>query len=83
MMSMIAITIRVWTQLPVFGKFELMFRPKKPSSHRITRTTIIIQSIEPMKFLLFYMIISFIGSHWVAVDQVVVDLTVEPNGQSE
>ena len=28
-MSMTAITIRVWIQLPVCGKLGLMFRPKK------------------------------------------------------
>ena len=51
MISMTAITIRVWIQLPVFGKLGLMFRPKKPSSHSITRTMMIIQ-INDMRFLL-------------------------------
>jgi hypothetical protein len=46
-----AITIRVWIQFPVFGKLGLMFRPKKPSSHRITRTMMIIH-INDMIFLL-------------------------------
>ena len=41
----------------------------------------IIQSIEPMKFLLFYMILWFIGSQRVAVDQVTVDLTVRRTTQ--
>lgn len=45
-----AITIRVWIQLPVFGKRGLMFPPKKPSSHRITRITMIVHN---MRFLLF------------------------------
>ncbi len=52
MMSMMAITIRVWIQLPVFGKLGLIFRPKNPSSHSITRTMMIIQ-ISDMRFLLF------------------------------
>jgi hypothetical protein len=45
-----AITSRVWIQLPVFGKLGLMFPPKKPSSHRITRITMIVHN---MRFLLF------------------------------
>jgi hypothetical protein len=52
MMSMTAITIRMWIQLPVRGKLELTFRPKKPSSHSITRTTMIIQISDDMRFLL-------------------------------
>jgi hypothetical protein len=48
-MRMTAITIRVWIQLPVFGKLGLMFPPKKPSSHRITRITMIVHN---MRFLL-------------------------------
>jgi hypothetical protein len=47
---MTAITIRVWIQLPVFGKLGLMFAPKKPSSHRITRITMMVYN---MRFLLF------------------------------
>jgi hypothetical protein len=46
---MTAITIRTWIQLPVLGKLELIFRPKKPSSHRITRITTIVHN---MRFLL-------------------------------
>jgi hypothetical protein len=49
-MRMTAITIRVWIQLPVFGKLGLMFPPKKPSSHRITSITMIVHN---MRFLLF------------------------------
>jgi hypothetical protein len=49
-MRMRAITIREWIQLPVFGKLGLMFPPKKPSSHRITRITTIVHN---MRFLLF------------------------------
>jgi hypothetical protein len=48
-MRMMAITIRVWIQLPVFGKLGLMFPPKKPSSHRITNITMIVHN---MRFLL-------------------------------
>lgn len=40
---MIAITMSVWIQLPVRGKFGLMFRPKKPSSHRTTRMMMMVQ----------------------------------------
>jgi hypothetical protein len=32
--------------LPVFGKLGLMFPPKKPSSHRITRITMIVHNIR-------------------------------------
>jgi len=49
-MSMTAITISTWIQLPVFGNLELMFEPKKPSSHRITRITIIVHN---MRFRLY------------------------------
>ena len=52
MSSKRAITIKTWIQLPVFGKLELMFRPKKPSAHKITRMMMIIQMIG-MRFLLF------------------------------
>jgi hypothetical protein len=45
-----AITIRVWIQLPVFGKLGLIFAPKKPNSHRITRITTMVYN---MRFLLF------------------------------
>jgi hypothetical protein len=57
MMSMTAITIRMWIQLPVRGKLELTFRPKKPSSHSITRTTMIIQISDDMRFLLCVLIL--------------------------
>jgi hypothetical protein len=46
---MTAITIRIWIQLPVRGKRGLMFPPKKPSSHRIIRITMIVHN---MRFLL-------------------------------
>ena len=49
-MRMAAMTSRVWIQLPVCGKLELMFRPKKPSNHRITRITMMVHN---MIFLLF------------------------------
>jgi hypothetical protein len=45
-----AIASSVWIQLPVFGKLGLMFAPKKPNSHRITRITMIVHN---MRFLLF------------------------------
>ncbi len=48
-MSMTAITIRIWIPLPNCGILGLMFRPKKPSSHSITRTTMIVSN---MRFLL-------------------------------
>jgi hypothetical protein len=42
-------TIRIWIQPPVCGKLGLMFRPKKPSNHRINRITMIVHN---MRFLL-------------------------------
>jgi len=48
-MRMTAITSSVWIQLPVFGKLGLMLPPKKPSSHRINRITMIVHN---MRFLL-------------------------------
>jgi hypothetical protein len=48
-MRMTAITIRVWIQPPVFGKLGLMFPPKKPTSHRIIRITMMVYN---MRFLL-------------------------------
>jgi hypothetical protein len=47
---MTAITIRVWIQPPVRGKLGLTFAPKKPTSHRITRITMMVYN---MMFLLF------------------------------
>jgi hypothetical protein len=44
-----AMTIRIWIQPPVCGKLELTLRPKKPSSHRINRITMIVHN---MRFLL-------------------------------
>jgi hypothetical protein len=70
MMSMTAITIRIWIQLPVRGNFELMFRPKKPSSHRITRITMIVHN---MRFLLLY---DLLDATW-SLDRVTVDLTAQ------
>jgi hypothetical protein len=59
MTRMTAITIRMWTQLPVFGKLELIFRPKKPSSHSITKITTIVHN---MRFLLF---IDWLEAAWL------------------
>jgi hypothetical protein len=56
MMRMTAITIRVWIQPPVRGKFGLMFRPRNPSSHRMTRITMIVHN---MRFLLLNNLIPF------------------------
>jgi hypothetical protein len=75
-MSMMAMTIRVWIQLPVFGMLELTFRPKKPANHRTTRTMITIHNSVPMKFLLVLEIYKFIGCHLVAVDQRALDMMV-------
>jgi hypothetical protein len=44
-MRIMAMTISVWIQPPVWGILGLMRRPKKPSSHRITRITMIVPSI--------------------------------------
>jgi hypothetical protein len=49
MMRMTAMTTRIWIQLPVSGKLELTLRPKKPSSHRMNRITMIVHN---MRFLL-------------------------------
>jgi hypothetical protein len=72
MMSMTAMTIRMWTQFPVRGKLELMFRPKAPSSQSITRTMMIIQSND-MRFLLLN---DFSDATW-SLDRVTVDLTAQ------
>jgi hypothetical protein len=45
MTRMMAITIRVWIQLPVFGKLGLIFAPKKPKSHKITRITTMVYNM--------------------------------------
>jgi hypothetical protein len=42
-------TIRTWIQPPVRGNLGLMLPPKKPSSHRINRITMIVHN---MRFLL-------------------------------
>jgi hypothetical protein len=47
-MSMSAITIRTWIQLPRRGSFGLRFRPKKPSSHRMIRITIIVHNMRAL-----------------------------------
>ena len=49
-MRMTAITISVWIQPPVCGKLGLMFRPKKPSSHRIIKITMIVYNIRALLF---------------------------------
>jgi len=51
MIRITAMTIRVWIQPPVRGNLGLMFRPKKPSSHRMIRITMIVHN---MRFLLLY-----------------------------
>jgi len=70
MTSMTAITIRTWIQLPVRGKLGLMFRPKKPSSHSITRITTIVHN---MRFLLLN---DLLEATW-SVDRVADDLTAQ------
>jgi hypothetical protein len=45
-MRMTAITISTWIQLPVFGKLGLILPPKNPSSHRITRITMIVHNMR-------------------------------------
>jgi hypothetical protein len=70
MTSMTAITIRTWTQLPVLGKLELIFRPKKPSSHRITRITTIVHN---MRFLLLNDLLKDLFEATRSSDQVAVD----------
>jgi hypothetical protein len=75
MTSITAMTIRMCTQFPVRGKLELMFRPKKPSSHRITRITIIVHN---MRFLLLNDLLKdlLVGATW-SLDRVTVDLTAQ------
>ena len=51
MIRITAITIRVWIQPPVRGNLGLIFRPKKPNSHRMMRITMIVHN---MRFLLLY-----------------------------
>jgi hypothetical protein len=52
-MRITAITTKTWIQLPVLGKLGLRFPPKKPSSHRIIRITMIVHSMRVLllKFL--------------------------------
>lgn len=76
MMSMTAITIRMWIQLPVRGKLGLMFRPKKPSSHSITRITTIIHSSD-MSFLLLDDLLNDVLEATWQVSRVAVDLAVQ------
>jgi hypothetical protein len=57
---MTAMTSKAWIQLPVFGKLGMMFPPKKPSSHRITRMTMIVH----MRFLLFERFAQYGGYEW-------------------
>jgi hypothetical protein len=70
MMSMTAITIRIWTQPPVCGNLGLMFRPKKPSSQRINRITMIVHN---MRFLLLNDLLEATRS----LDRVAIDLTAQ------
>jgi hypothetical protein len=72
MMRMTAITIRAWIQLPVFGKLELIFRPKKPSSHRMTRIKMIVHNMRFLLNVLLNLQLEAIRS----VDRMAVDLTV-------
>jgi hypothetical protein len=69
-MRITAITIRMWIQLPVLGKFELSLPPKAPSSHRITRMTTIVHN---MGFLLIFL--DLVKATW-PLDRVVDHLTV-------
>ena len=48
---MTTITIRIWIQPPVLGKLGMTFPPKKPSSHRMIRITIIVYNIEKFSLL--------------------------------
>ena len=80
MMSMTAITIRVWIQLPVFGKLGLILPPKAPSSQSITRTMMIIHINDAMIFLLSNDLLNgLFGCHLVG-RPAAVDLTVKSNG---
>jgi hypothetical protein len=63
----------VWIQLPVAGMLGLMFRPKKPSNHSITRITMIVHN---MRFLLLN---DLLESTW-SVGRTADDLTFGPNG---
>ena len=74
-MSMTAITIRAWIQPPVAGKLGTTLRPKKPSSHRITRMMMIVHN---MRFLLLN---DLLEATW-SVDQATVDLTVQEDENS-
>ncbi len=75
MMSMTAMTIRTWIQLPVCGKLELMFRPKKPSSHRITRITTIVHNMRLL--LLNDLLKDLLVDATRSIDQVTVGLTAQ------
>jgi hypothetical protein len=77
MMSMTAITIRTWIQLPVRGNLGLMFLPKKPSSHRINRIMIIVHN---MRFLLLN--VRLLEAIW-SVDRMTVDLTIQYDENSD
>ena len=76
MTSMTTITIRIWIQLPVRGKLELIFRPKKPSSHRINRITMMVHN---MRFLLLNDQFNDLLEATRPVDRVAVDLTLQQN----
>jgi hypothetical protein len=73
---MTAMTIRMWTQFPVRGKLELMFRPKAPSSQSTTRTMMMIQSND-MRFLLLNELLNYIFDATWSIDRVTVDLTAQ------
>ena len=71
---MTAITIKVWIQPPVCGNLGLMFRPKKPSNHKIIRITMIVHN---MRFLLLNDLVNNLLEATWSVDRVAVDLTVQ------
>jgi hypothetical protein len=65
-------TIRIWIQLPVCGKLELTLRPKKPSSQRINRITMMVHN---MRCLLLKDRLKITRSR----DRVTVDLPTQQN----
>jgi hypothetical protein len=71
-MRMTATTIRTWIQLPVRGKLELSLPPKKPSSHRMNRITMIVHN---MRFLLLNDVLKVTQP----LDRVKIDLTIQQN----
>jgi hypothetical protein len=72
--SMTAMMIRMCTQFPVRGKLELMFRPKAPSSHSITRITMIVHN---MRFLLLNNLMKDLSDATWSLDRVIFDLAAQ------